>query len=219
MNRINVFISYSSEQKTIGGRFKSYLIAYCGYETFIAHTDIPGSSVWEEEIIKAIEYADFFIPLITDDFKTSDFTDQETGIAVYCKKKIIPIKLAQRNPYGFINKYQALQYKTHPPSYYLRDKDNIKELILTVAQIGLSYEPQSIYHQKALTSIVYAFCTSNSFDTTNAIIEIMLKCTDLSVIHLKQIRKAIKENSQIQGAFGLENLKTFLQKTYNVSID
>lgn len=217
MNRINAFISHSSTQKTIGGRLRVCLTDYCGYKTFVAHDDIPASSVWEDEIIKAIESADFFIPLISAAFKTSDFTDQETGIAVNLQKKIIPVKLEKMNPYGFIDKYQALQYRTYPPSHYLRD--NLKELALTIAQISLSYESGSTYHQKAVNSIMYAFCTSSSFDTTNTTIEILLKCNDLSPEHLEQIARAVKKNSQIQGAFGLPRLKTFLHSTYKISID
>lgn len=97
-NRISAFISYSSAEKKIGGRFKSCLTTYCGYETFIAHDDIPGSSVWEPEIVKAIPQTDFFIPLISESFKNSPYTDQETGIAVYLNKKIIPIKLGSVDP-------------------------------------------------------------------------------------------------------------------------
>lgn len=217
MSRISAFISHSSSQKIIGGELRTRLSDYCGYETFIAHTDIPASSIWDDEIIKAIEKADFFIPLISDAFKISEFTDQETGIAVSLQKKIIPVKLEKINPYGFINKYQALQYKVYPPDYYLHD--NLKELALTIAQIGLSYESGSTYHQKALTSIIHAFCASGSFDTTNSTIEIMSKCKDFSPHNLEQIAEAIKKNDQITGAFGLPKLKEFLRSTYKFSID
>lgn len=197
--------------------FKSFLSSYCGYETFIAHNDIPGSSVWEREIIKAISQTDFFIPLISQSFKDSPFTDQETGIAVYLKKKIIPIKLETIDPYGFINKYQALQYKQYPSSYYL--SDNIKELILTIAQIGLKFPRKSLYHQKALNSIVHAFCLSRSFDSANAVIQGMLKCRDFSKSQIVQILQAIMDNNQIQGAYDLPRLKEFLRLTYQISVD
>ena len=82
MNRLKAFISYSSKQKTIGGRFKHCLEHYCGYEVFIAHNDMPAASFFPEEIIKAIKNSDFFIPLLSEDFKTSDYSDQETGAAV-----------------------------------------------------------------------------------------------------------------------------------------
>lgn len=216
-NRISAFISYSSAEKKIGGRFKSCLTTYCGYETFIAHDDIPGSSVWEPEIVKAIPQTDFFIPLISESFKNSPYTDQETGIAVYLNKKIIPIKLESVNPYGFISKYQALQYKATPTSYF--SPDNVKELVLTIAQIGLSFQPKSTYRQKALNSVVYAFCQSNSFDTANATIQIILRCKDLSPDHIKEMKQAMKENDQIQGAYELLSLKEFLKKTYSLAIE
>lgn len=206
MDRIYAFISYSSKQKIIGGKFKSCLENFCGYETFIAHDDILGSSIWEEEVIKAIKNADFFIPLVSKEFKESPFTDQETGIAVCLKKKIIPVKLDEINPYGFIEKYQALQYK-----------NNINKLALTIAQIGLIYEPQSSYHQKALNSIVQAFCKSISFEIANATIQILCKCNDLSPHQLTQIVKAIKTNYQIENAYGLNELKECLRKKYKIT--
>lgn len=208
MDKISAFICYSSKQKLIGGKFKAYLENLCGYEAFIAHDDILGSTIWEEEIIQAIKNADFFIPLISKEFKESPFTDQETGIAVCLEKKIIPIKLDQVNPYGFIKKYQALQYE-----------NNADRLALTVAQIGLIYEPQSSYHQKALNSIVRAFCRSISFEIANATIQILCECNDLSPNQLTQIIKAIKTNSQIRNAYGLNALKECLDKKYKISID
>ncbi len=214
MESIKVFISYSSVQKNIGGRFKACLTSYCGYETFIAHSDIPGSLIWEDEIIKAIESADFFIPLISDAFKVSDFTDQETGIAVSLKKKIIPIKLEDINPYGFINKYQAMKYKKYQA--YDGIRDNIKELVLTIAQIVLNDKQ---YHEKAINSTVYAFCNSSSFDTTNATIKIMLNYDHFVSRHLDQIGQAIKRNPQIAGAFGLLAFREFLHRKYKIAID
>lgn len=217
MDRVKVFIGYSSEQKSIGGKFKSFTEDYCGYKVFIAHDDIPGSFVWEDEIIKAIEKADIFIPLISEGFAKSPFADQETGIAVYLKKKIIPIKLDSANPYGFISKYQALQYKKYPPGYSY--KDNINELAISIAQVGLSYDSGTRLHKKAINSIVYAFCNSGSFYASNATINSMIKCRDFSRSHLKQIKKAIKINNQIQGAFELPTLKRFLLGHYKLAID
>lgn len=209
MDRISAFISYSSKQKFIGGTFKSCLENYCGYETFIAHDDILGSTIWEEEVIRAIKIADFFIPLISKEFKESPFTDQETGIAVCLKKKIIPIKLSEINPYGFIEKYQALQYR-----------NDVNKLALTIAQIGLISEPaHSPYREKALNSIVHAFCRSGSFEIANAIIQILCKCNGLSPHQLNQIVEAIKTNFQIRNAYGLPTLKECLSKIYKISID
>ena len=173
---------------------------------FIAHDDIPGSSVWEEEIIKGIEKSDFFIPLISQEFIKSPFADQETGIAVYLKKKIIPIKLDYTNPYGFISKFQAIPYK-----------DDMKELATTIAQVGLSYGDP--YRQKVLNSAVKAFCTSGSFEVANANIKTLCTCRDFSQNHISQIVRAININGQIKRAFELDALKLFLRNTFKISVD
>lgn len=57
MDRIDAFIGHSAKQKVLAGRFKVCLANYCGYDSFLAHEDIPGSALWEEEIIKGIESA------------------------------------------------------------------------------------------------------------------------------------------------------------------
>ncbi|MDP1722330.1 MAG: toll/interleukin-1 receptor domain-containing protein [Candidatus Gottesmanbacteria bacterium] len=213
MDRTRAFISYSSEEKQIGGRLKQLLIRYCGYDTFIAHDDILGSEIWEKEILHAIRNADFFIPLVSERFKNSSYTDQETGYAVCLKKKIIPIKLETINPYGFINKYQALQYRNEPT-------DNLFELAVTVAHIGLHYQPKTVYYKKSLQSLVHALCESSSFETTNTIIRIVSKCShQFSKDQVAQIMRAMQANSQIIGAFALPELKRILTATYHCRID
>ena len=221
MDKINVFISYSSEEKLIGGRLKQMLVRYCGYDAFIAHDDIPGSEIWEKEIVQAIKKSDFFIPLISKSFIKSPYTDQETGCAVCMNKKIIPIKLDNTNPYGFINKIQALSYKTYPSNYRFDNQtDNLKEIAITIAHIGFHYKTISIYYKKSMQSLVEALCNSESFDTTNAIIRILLKCNhQFSNDQIKQILKAIQTNSQIIGAFGLPELKNILKIRYHCHIE
>lgn len=223
MDRVSAFISYSSEEKQIGGRLKRLLIHCCGYDTFIAHDDIPGSEVWEKEILRAIRSADFFIPLVSEHFKSSSYTDQETGCAVCLNKKIIPIKLDTTDPYGFINKYQALQYKKYSLTqgwYAPNRKDNLFELAITIAHIGLHYQPRTAYYRKSLQSLVYALCNSASFDTTNTIIRILAKCNhQFSDEQVTQIMKAMQTNTQIVGAFGLPELKRILSTKYDCCID
>jgi hypothetical protein len=210
MNRLKAFISYSSKQKTVGGRFKHCLEHYCGYEVFVAHSDMPAASFFPEEIIKAIKNADFFIPLLSEDFKTSDYSDQETGAAVVLNKKIIPIKLTDLNPYGLIDKIHALQYKEWST------KDNVKELVLTIAQVGLRIDQ---YHPQAIESLIYAFCNSRSYDSTNATIQIMLKYDQFTKSQIEQIVEAMNSNGEILGAFGLPQLKKFLRDRYKISVD
>ena len=180
VDRITAFISYSSQEKKLAGRLKVFLQSYCGFEVFLAHDDIPGGIEWEKEIFNSIKENDFFVPLISEAFRQSEYADQEIGIAVCLNKKIIPIKLESINPYGFINKYQALQYKILPVTYYKPDPDNMNELGLAIGKIGLAYEKTSEIYVKTRASIIYAFCNSSSFNATNAAIQLLLTYTFIS---------------------------------------
>jgi hypothetical protein len=105
---IPAFISYSHNDRRLAGLIKSYL-DYYGFDTFLAHEDLEPSVEWQETILLKLRECLVFLPLLTDSFTRSDWTDQETGIAVAMSKIIVPLKLTV-NPYGFINRYQAQSF-------------------------------------------------------------------------------------------------------------
>jgi hypothetical protein len=102
---IPAFLSYSHKDRRLAGLTKECLDSY-GFDTFLAHEDLQPSDEWQKTILKRLKNCVIFLPLLTDSFSKSDWTDQETGIAVGLKKVIVPLKVT-RNPYGFISKYQA----------------------------------------------------------------------------------------------------------------
>lgn len=106
---IRVFLSYSDSDLSLIHEIKKKLDFYC-LETFLAHDDIEPSEEWVEEIILNLKECDVFIPFISENFKKSKWTDQESGIAFTRDKFIIPINIGLV-PYGFIGKYQALPYE------------------------------------------------------------------------------------------------------------
>ena len=65
------------------------------------------------EIEKALFSMHALLPLLTDGFHDSNWTDQEIGIAVGRGVPVISVKLGT-DPYGFIAKYQAVQVLTKP---------------------------------------------------------------------------------------------------------
>ena len=77
-------------------------------------------------------------------------------------------------------------------------------MVLTIAQVGLRIDQ---YHPQAIESLIYAFCNSGSYDSTNATIQIMLKYDHFTEFQLNQIVEAMKSNGEILGAFGLPQLK------------
>ena len=75
-------------------------------------------------------------------------------MAVVLDKEIIPVKLEAINPYGFVNKYHALQLKPMKSQYPHHDVDNLKEVAIAICKISLSYEEKrvNIYKSEDLDS-------------------------------------------------------------------
>lgn len=97
---MKTFISYHSRIRRLAGRIKEYLDRY-GFEGFLAHHDIAPQSKWVGEIEANLSTCDLFLALLTEEFETSSFCQQETGFA-YCRKvDILPV-LISRAPMGFI---------------------------------------------------------------------------------------------------------------------
>jgi hypothetical protein len=115
-----LFISHYHKEKELAGRIKGRLENRFNIDVFVAHDDINPTEEWQETILRELETSNVFIMLLSRDFKTSDWTDQETGIAIQLKQKIIPVAL-DIPPYGFAGKYQALKWKEDAFDWGMRE--------------------------------------------------------------------------------------------------
>lgn len=210
MNYIKVFISHSSEERKVAGLLKDFLQEYCGYQVYLAHDDLIPATDFKEGIIKAIKESDFFIPLFSDLFSQSIYTDQEVGIAIGVDKKIIPVKMGI-NPYGLLSDYQALS--VHPDSI-----ESLKELASKIGILALKHYSGD-YGVKAKNSIIKALENSPHFRTSNIIIKILCECPKFSKKQVLSIINAIKRNYEVQGAFGLSSLRQLLKSRYKIEVE
>ncbi len=83
---IRVFLSYSHKSKKLAHELKEGLESF-EFSAFLAHEDISPSASWRKEIRKSLRDCRVFIPILTKSFVESDWTDQETGIALALKKR------------------------------------------------------------------------------------------------------------------------------------
>lgn len=198
LKSIRIFISYSSENKNLAGKIKLYLSNF-GIEVFLAHEDISPSHEWQEVILQNLESTDIFIPLLTNEFKRSAWTDQETGFAIAKGKYIIPISINNVNPYGFIGKYQALNL----------DPEVISKGCLDIIYTLLDHEK---YYEAMFNLLIKSLEDSNSFEDagwkTNLLLNIKIKRSEQMD---KIITAAIKHN-QIRFSF---KARTNLWKLFN----
>jgi len=100
MPPLKVFVSYSIKDRRLAKQIKKGLLTY-GMNVFLAHDDIEASAQWANVILATLKESDVFLPLLTEAFSTSEWTDQETGVALAHRKLIIPLKV-DRDPYGFV---------------------------------------------------------------------------------------------------------------------
>ncbi|MEQ1714816.1 MAG: toll/interleukin-1 receptor domain-containing protein [Hyphomicrobium sp.] len=106
VDHFRIFISHVHTTKQSAANLKSTLQNY-GISSFVAHEDISVSDEWREEIIKSLQTMDGLVAILTKDFVESKWTDQEVGFAVCRDVLVIPLSKST-NPYGFIEKFQAL---------------------------------------------------------------------------------------------------------------
>jgi hypothetical protein len=101
------FISYSNADRRVAAAVKDAL-RECGVDAFMAHEDISVSEGWRERILEELRRMEVFVPLLSAQFKTSEWTAQESGAAaVRDDVLIIPVSIDGTIPYGFLNRYQS----------------------------------------------------------------------------------------------------------------
>lgn len=102
-----LFISHLATFKKNTTALKNTLESY-GISCFVAHEDIEPAKEWQMEIERGLFTMDALCALLMPNFKESNWTDQEIGVAIGRNILVIPIRKGL-DPYGFIGKYQGFQ--------------------------------------------------------------------------------------------------------------
>ncbi len=201
---IRSFVSYSTVDKELAGKIKHTLESYWNFNVFLAHDDLEPSAEWESEILRNLENAEVFIPLITENFHTSKWTDQESGIAFGKGKIFLPISLPTFLPYGFMNRYHAFKYDPENPSF---------EQIMRVVQI---LEDRHGFTQRTLNGALLGLANSSSYEMTRNLSKYLSSRFDgIRRGDFKKILIAEKNNSQVRDeAYKYPALKARLVNKY-----
>lgn len=203
---LKAFLSYSTDDKQLAGRVKEQL-SYFGIDVFLAHEDLSPSLEWQGEIIKQVEACDVFITLHTGSFKLSDWTDQESGMAIVKDKVIMPVHVT-RGPHGFLSRYQA-----HP---------------LDASEIGLSKSCKSIVlairdraelRTKFQNSFIQDFIDSENFNDANSKSESLEEFGPYSTDQIEHIVCGAIVNRQIYEAGAASRRLKRLYSRYKDSIN
>ena len=125
---LRVFISHSVKNYNIAKKLKDEL-AHSSISSFLAHTDIKPTRKPIEEMRKALNSMELMLALIAEDFNKSYWTHQEVGVALGRGIPIIPIKLDQNDPKGFISEIQAIHLTETDIVHYHQNFSKLLKLI------------------------------------------------------------------------------------------
>jgi hypothetical protein len=115
---LRAFLSYSTKDNALAVRLKRELRYLAGLEVFLAPKDLkPSREQWRNRIIKSVKECDPFLALLTNRYRKSDWTDQESGMAMASGKLIIPLIVGESKVYGFLESYQYQNFKVGPKSF------------------------------------------------------------------------------------------------------
>ncbi len=178
-----VFISHSHDDHEIAETIK-YDLERVGIDAFIAHVDIVPSLEWRQEILKQLEACDLVIALLTEAFKASRWTDQETGIAIAKGKPVLPIAI-ELMPYGFMEQFQALPWEQTN-----RAQRRAELLRSLVDRLHVPVE-----------TVIRAFEKSDSWEDAGIATYLIVARVDLTKDQVNRVARAWLKNTQISDSF------------------
>lgn len=101
------FISYSHKDREYAQPAKQFL-EELGIAAFLAHEDLEVSEEWKVEIVEKLKSCDYFIPLLSKNFRWSKWAPQEAGfIASRPEVQIVPLSIDGTVSFGFMEHLQS----------------------------------------------------------------------------------------------------------------
>lgn len=197
-NHLRLFISHVHTKQKPAAQLKNCLLKY-GISSFVAHEDINVSAEWREEIIRALMSMDVLAALVSEDFNSSKWTDQEVGVAIARDTAIIPINIGCQ-PYGFLEQYQNFTAKNQIPATVA------EEIFETLAKNSKTQVP-------LLGCLKKLLLTSNDPEISTDRLNLIDRIPSISNNHWMEIRDKITANNHlIDDKFFLERLNEYLRK-------
>lgn len=183
-----LFVSHVSSAKKGAHAVKLGLASY-QIAAFVAHDDIEPTKEWQGEIESALRTMDALLAVITPDFISSRWCDQEVGIAMGRNKLVIPLS-AGADPYGFLGRYQAV----------LIEQATTKDIARRLFEILVAHEKSCARMADAL---IERLATAASWDSAKTSMALLEQCPRLNRDQVARLVRSIDENNQVKSAFGV----------------
>jgi hypothetical protein len=182
-----LFISHTSANAELAGKLREYFAPW-RVDAFVAHSTIEPTREWERVIEAALSSCHALTALVTEDFVSSRWCDQEVGYCLARRIPIVPVRLGD-DPHGFIGKFQAARIGQGTAPWIA---DGIFRALARHAAL----------RESMAQPVVHRFGSTKSFDGTRANFQLLQDVpSELWTRELVEVtERAIKENSQLQNA-------------------
>ena len=198
-NKLVLFFSHSHKDVDLVISVKNILEKTDWIECFVAHKDIKLGKKWEQEIKKYLERCHCLVAFLSENFKSSDYCDQELGIAIHRNIPIRSFTLDKTGVYGFIKHLQAKPFRNsedlaNQVEEYIFDK---QENLYQIAQPKL---------QKIVETLKSNFLNSTNVQMAESVLDQLMEFkTDQIEDHfINEIQENWKQNSKIKKVKDIE---------------
>jgi hypothetical protein len=186
--RFRLFISHCSRVKESAHKLKAALAKF-GIAAFVAHDDIEPTREWQGEIESALRTMDALCAILTPDFVSSKWCDQEVGMAIGRSKLVVPLR-AGADPHGFLGKYQGLNTKAV-------SAEQLSERLFDV----LIRNPQSA--PRMADALIEMMESSNSWDSAKRVVALLEQVPALNAQQASRLLATIDLNTEVKDAHGV----------------
>jgi len=185
-----LFISHTSSNKESAHRLKEAMAKY-HVAAFVAHDDIEPTKEWQAEIERALRTMDALAAIISSDFYSSRWCDQEVGFAFGRGKLVVPV-CKDAVPHGFLGKYQGFPAQGLMPSIVA------EKVVDTLVGHSLTVE-------RMTEALVERIVTSGSWDVSKRTIKLLEQVPHLTALQIAKLMQAAERNEEVRNAFGVSD--------------
>ncbi len=184
MTQIPTFLSYSDKNKKLAEKLSDLLKPH-GFEVFLAHCDIEISVEWSVKIKNEIYNSELFLVLLSEDFKKSEHTNHEVGIAIAHNKRIFSIMIDKIKPYGFMYGFQGKQI-------------NKKLVVGDIEDLAKKLKKFTLEGQKIINELIEKLATSDTFKDANSVARDLESHPSFTNDQIDRIAKIYLDNNQVR---------------------
>jgi nucleoside 2-deoxyribosyltransferase len=186
--QVKAFLSHAYVDREIAGELRKKLRDF-RIDVFVAHDDIEGGEEWMNMLIREIKACDIFLVLLTKEYHTANFTEQEAGAAVALGKPVIPISLNKAIGHGFVTKYQYNKLTSEMPYH------ECYKLAQTI------YKKIAATAKETINILIKSFARAGSYDQANSIARLIEEYETFEQEQIRIIAGAYLDNGEIQNGF------------------